>query len=278
MSPITFSNMSGYQLGGRLKGHTDAIHTLAIANSGKWLASGGSDGVKLWDLTTHAQLRFTYPVHGLRGPISCMTWVRRDIAREILCYGTGLSWLVSCGQSLREGNLEECWARRLGQGFEITCICRNETSGCGATGTCDSIVQVWTFESNGGYIHFSRTLGFVNNTAQDLYLFGLYNGQWHILQGDDGKVLSSRDTDRMMGATAISVEQNQFVVDNGTDGFDLHALDNSMHVRTLPMEIPTKKLPKQVAFGENSQVIVGGSDHGVVYVFERESGKLLHSL
>jgi hypothetical protein len=74
------------------------------------------------------------------------------------------------------------------------------------------------------------------------------------------------------------VQQNQFVVDNGTDGFDLHALDNSMYVRTLPTGIPIKKLPKQVAFGENSTVVVGGSDHGIVYVFERESGKLLHSL
>ncbi|KAF8573818.1 hypothetical protein K439DRAFT_1374237, partial [Ramaria rubella] len=162
-----------------------------------------------------------------------------------------------------QGKFEECWARRLGQGFEITCICWNETSGRVATGTRDGIVQVWTFESNEGLCPlFSvkmettvpRTLGFVNNTAQDLYLFGLYNGQWHILRGDDGKVLSSRDTGKMMGATAISVEQNQFVVDKGMDGFDLHALDNGMHVCTLPTGIPTKKLPKQVAFGENSQV------------------------
>jgi hypothetical protein len=68
------------------------------------------------------------------------------------------------------------------------------------------------------------------------------------------------------------VKYNQFVVDNATDGFDLHQLDNGAHVHTLPTEILMKKVPKQVAFWEDSTIVVGGSDHGNVYLFDRESG------
>ncbi|KAF8587774.1 hypothetical protein K439DRAFT_1337198, partial [Ramaria rubella] len=71
---------------------------------------------------------------------------------------------------------------------------------------------------------------------------------------------------------------NQFVVDNATNGFDIHQLDNGAHIRTLPTGIPKKRVPKQVTFGEDSQIIVGGSDHGIVYLFERESGRLITTL
>ena len=30
--------------------------------------------------------------------------------------------------------------------------------------------------------------------------------------------------------------------------------------------------PKQVAFGEKGDVVVGGSDHGLVYVFDWKTG------
>jgi hypothetical protein len=67
----------------------------------------------------------------------------------------------------------------------MTC---NDASGRVATGTRDSVVQVWSFDSNEGLrplfsVQLSttvpRTLGFVDNTAQDLYVFGLYNGNWY---------------------------------------------------------------------------------------------------
>ena len=37
-------------------------------------------------------------------------------------------------------------------------------------------------------------------------------------------------------------------------------------------------MPKQVAFGEDCQIIVGGSDHGAVYVFDRRMGQRLDIL
>jgi hypothetical protein len=75
------------------------------------------------------------------------------------------------------------------------------------------------------------------------------------------------------GNVAISTRRNQFVVDNARNGFDLHQLDNGAHIRTFPTGTPNKLLPKQVAFGEDAKVVVGGSDHGAIYVFDRKTGK-----
>lgn len=80
------------------------------------------------------------------------------------------------------------------------------------------------------------------------------------------------------GNVAISTRRNQFVVDNARNGFDLYHLDNGAYIRTFPTGNPSRHLPKQVAFGEDSKVIVGGSDHGAVYVFDRKSGKPLQVL
>ncbi|KAG2740646.1 hypothetical protein P692DRAFT_201810824 [Suillus brevipes Sb2] len=51
-----------------------------------------------------------------------------------------------------------------------------------------------------------------------------------------------------------------FIVGNATNGFTCVSV------------------PKHVAFGAEGRLIIGGSDHGLVYVFERKSEKLLKSL
>lgn len=68
------------------------------------------------------------------------------------------------------------------------------------------------------------------------------------------------------------------MVDNIESGFDLHRLDTGHWKRNFPVGKPTRKLPKQVAFGERSKVVVGGSDHGAVYVFDRKTAFPLHVL
>jgi hypothetical protein len=68
-------------------------------------------------------------------------------------------------------------------------------------------------------------------------------------------------------------------VDNAADGFTLYRLDgNEEPVRTFITATPSVSVPKQVAFGAEGRMVVGGSDNGSVYVFERKSGKLLDTL
>ena len=68
------------------------------------------------------------------------------------------------------------------------------------------------------------------------------------------------------------------MVDNATDGFDLYNLETGSFVWNFPTGIPKKRYPKQVAFGEDARMVVGGSDHGAVYVFDRKTGNIMDIL
>ena len=101
-----------YRLIGKLSGHTDSIHTVAMAESGKLLASGGewaaepstlshadedpgSDGVRLWD--TNALSEYASPIQDItqHGHPSCLVWASiPGKLEQVLCYGTILGYLV----------------------------------------------------------------------------------------------------------------------------------------------------------------------------------------
>lgn len=115
------------------------------------------------------------------------------------------------------------------------------------------------------------------------------------MRGDNGSILSSVDIGTFMwvflvdtigviannhyrGAVAVSWQKNLFVIDTVTNGFGLYQLDNVNWKRNFTTGTPTRKVPKQVAFGEDSRIVVGGSDHGAVYVFDRKTGSPLHIL
>ncbi|KAG6375203.1 hypothetical protein JVT61DRAFT_3415 [Boletus reticuloceps] len=54
-------------------------------------------------------------------------------------------------------------------------------------------------------------------------------------------------------------------------------LSSTMQQTALPSP-PTVPVPKQVAFGEDARLIIGGSDNGCVYLFNRKSCELLEML
>ena len=69
------------------------------------------------------------------------------------------------------------------------------------------------------------------------------------------------------GHAAISHKKRLIVIDNG-QGFLSHNLRMGTFIRNFPTGEPTKRFPKQVAFGENDNIIVGGT----VYVFDHDTG------
>ncbi|KAG2136744.1 hypothetical protein BD769DRAFT_1385124 [Suillus cothurnatus] len=167
---------------------------------------------------------------------------------ETLCYGTGLGYIAFVRRSpvdvrmswftieftpnIDQMLFQETHTRRLGLGFEITCMSwdmYSEGSTQIAVRTRDKIVQV----------------------------FGVYDGNFIKLKGDDGAVLKEYSCQSVIGHVAVNQKRGVFVVDNATDG---------------------KSVPKQVAFDAKGRLVVGGSDNGLVYIFERKSGKLLETL
>lgn len=57
------------------------------------------------------------------------------------------------------------------------------------------------------------------------------------------------------------------------NGFSLHRLDSGACIRTYNTN-PVKTFPKQVVFGEKATLVIGGSDDGVIYIFDKNEGTL----
>ncbi|KAF8522792.1 hypothetical protein BU17DRAFT_64243 [Hysterangium stoloniferum] len=143
---------------------------------------------------------------------------------------------------------------------------------CNTSGDTKVGIVVWNYDPK-GVLHLvvsvelgitvPRHLGFVDNITQDIYVFGLFNGQMQTLRGNDGKIISIHEVNQRVGSAVISDRHNQFVVDN-LDSFSLHQLDDGTYIW----------VPKQVAFGEGSKVIVDDSDHWAVYMFNRMGATL----
>jgi hypothetical protein len=65
------------------------------------------------------------------------------------------------------------------------------------------------------------------------------------------------------------------VVDNVENGYDLYSLDNCGFLRSYITRLARSTRPKEVKFAEQGEVVVGGSDHGDVYVFGCHTGSQL---
>ena len=71
-----------------------------------------------------------------------------------------------------------------------------------------------------------------------------------------------------------NAEKRQFVIDNGASGFELYKIDSSTATRLYEIDSYTKKqVGRQVKFGDDDEIILGGSDHGKVYVFDVKTGR-----
>ncbi|KAF8587673.1 hypothetical protein K439DRAFT_1614109 [Ramaria rubella] len=183
----TLPSRHRYKLVATLKGHQDAINSLALSTTGNVLASGVGDGVKLWDIQSKTQL--TAPKQNLLacGPL-WVIWSSGLRILEIMTYG------IYCSK----GNFEDITAKQLGTGCKLTCITYNPVCDARpriAIATCDSMVQVWKVDAR-EQLHsvFSvqlnrtvpRAVGFAdafNKDApnkeflnKDILVFGLFDG------------------------------------------------------------------------------------------------------
>ncbi|KAI5990351.1 WD40-repeat-containing domain protein [Pisolithus marmoratus] len=266
-----------------------SVHALALSTDGQTLAAGGTQGVRLWNLKSRKELpRVTYL--GSRGAVSCTVWVKTKIAiSEMLCYGTGMGYLVFLRTSPTDMQFQEICARRLGSGFEITCIAWDAVSADSTcqivVGTRDNVVQVLALST--AYQLHSVFAGRLDNTvpkhvafseAGIIYVFGLYDGNVIKMSGKDGTIISENRCQSVIGSAAVNFKKGIFVVDNATDGFTMYRLESGQPVRTFITTLASIPVPKQVAFGEESKVVIGGSDTGCVYVFSRRTGALIETL
>ncbi|KAG1848866.1 hypothetical protein F4604DRAFT_1687573 [Suillus subluteus] len=288
----------------RISTYGGSIHALAISNDGQALACGGNltrillcegadrqagtEGIKIWDIKSWKELTCSTHHHESRGTVSCTVWVTTRLGMaEILCYGTGLGYIVFLFRShidvraslivepsanIQQMQFQETCARRLGSGFEITCMVWDSTSSEMTTriavGMRDKIVQVLVLNTNSQLqAVFSvrldntvpKSVAFADNGC--VYVFGLYDGNFIKLRGDDSAVVKEHSCQSVIGHAAVNQKRG-----------------DEEPIRTFVTVALSVSVPKQVAFGAEGRMIIGGSDHGSVYAFERKSGKLFETL
>ncbi|KAG1767309.1 WD40-repeat-containing domain protein [Suillus placidus] len=286
---LSTNDCKEYRLEGRLLGHKNAINCLAVTRNGNMLASGGSDGMRIWDLKRRVQLptpRQTPAIQNPADPVTCACWItRQEATHETLCYGTGLGFIAiwqQQGEGLEDFNAKV--SRRIGTGKEIMCLTYDHTGDDTriATGTRDRRVQVWAFDFKGPLIPiFSvelstmipRTVNFNRTPGRNLLVFGMYDGEIHTLRGSDGTVIATNKAGPMIGHAAVDAPQTLFLIDNVMNGFSLHQLEDGACLRTYNTN-PVKTFPKQVVFGEQATLVVGGSDTGAIHIFDKNEGRV----
>ncbi|KAG1843965.1 hypothetical protein F4604DRAFT_1547576, partial [Suillus subluteus] len=190
----------------------------------------------------------------------------------------------------QQEKFQEICARRLGSGFEITCLSWRLTSSESnlriVVGTRDKMVQVLTLNTSSQLQSIfavrlenmvPKSVAFADNRS--IYVFGLYDGNFMKLKDEDSDVVQEISCKSVIGHAAVYSKQGIFIVDNATDGFTLYRLEGDGEpVRMFATGLPSMSVPKQVVFREEGKVVVGGSDHGLVYIFDQKTGQTLETL
>ncbi|KAJ7635920.1 hypothetical protein B0H17DRAFT_1217189 [Mycena rosella] len=241
-----------YVLQGVLSGHNGAVTSLKATKDGKILASGGTDGVKLWDLTKFVALECPNGA-GNRGAISTLLWIRReDEPGEILVYGTQLGLVVFWRQNGQSLEFEEANLFQMPERREVTGLAFETGANRLAVCQLDSVIQVHTLDTKmkpstvfsiGIKNFLPKTLAFgeLKGSHREMIVFGYHDGRILTLSGATGDIETVLPTITFAKVFCVSMT------------------------------------PSKVRLFTVSKA-GGGNDHGIVYVFDRRTGEISDSL
>jgi hypothetical protein len=84
-------------------------------------------------------------------------------------------------------------------------------------------------------------------------------------------------THQNSGNVDVDHSQKNIVIDNITTGFDVYPIHRSTPIHSF--EVPTaRKFVKMAVFGEKGSIVVGGSDHGKVYIFDLKAPQITQTV
>jgi hypothetical protein len=83
---------------------------------------------------------------------------------------------------------------------------------------------------------------------------------------------------KLSGDAIVDTRIGIVCIDDPQYGAVLYRLHNHRQIKKFPVPVTKQNRPRQVRYGDDSKVIVIGSDHGIVYVYDRRSGELVAKL
>ncbi|KAJ7500683.1 WD40-repeat-containing domain protein [Mycena galericulata] len=264
LNPDYIPNSSGqYALHTVLAGHHGSVTCLKVTEDGGFLASGGSDGVRLWDLVKMRSVNRPTGA-GNRGSACVLLWVRReDEPGEILVFGTQTG-LVG-GKSFEESSIFQ-----MSNPAEITGLAFDAASNRLAVCHRESTIQIHEMDDK-MKPHTVFSVG-IKNFLPKALAFGAAKGKHR-------EIIAFGFHDGQIGAADYNERKKVFCVDDIFQGPALYRADSETRVRTFEVKL-TKPCPRprQVCFADDCSSVVSGSDHGVVYVFDHRTGAVTDTL
>ncbi|KAJ7256867.1 WD40-repeat-containing domain protein [Mycena haematopus] len=277
------STHGSYVLRSKLRGHSGGIVRLRATEDGRFLASGGTDGTKVWDLSTMRELGSPKSPE-IRGASTALVWIKReDDLSEALFYGTqngqlGLAVFeeISC---VRVTNPAEITGLAFDAPSNRLAVChRGGMVQVYLLGSTMSLQEVFTLELK-NLAPRAIAFGQMYGNERDVMVFGLYGGDIYTLRGSNGKVTGEPwNVGAFIGDIALDTRKGVLCMDDPSLGANLYRLEDHKRVKTFPVAVTKQKRLRQVDFGDECKSIVSGSDHGIVYVFDRRSGDIVDEL
>jgi hypothetical protein len=80
------------------------------------------------------------------------------------------------------------------------------------------------------------------------------------------------------GDANVDEKRDIFCIDDPAQGAALYRMQPPAQVRTYPVPVTKTKHARSVSFAEESAFIVIGSDHSVIYVFNKQTGEVVDML
>jgi len=274
-------NNSTYEKRGSLLGHTQSINCVDMNPDGRLLASGGDDRrVGLWDINNLS--RVCWICDESWSEITSLRWINS----ALLCIGTanGIMTLYRAftATEWREMGCDECF-----DGKPVESLAWDSVSKKLAAAGANGLIRVWKVQDEGtirrdwDYIPGSscRGIAFINN-GTTLAVWPIQAGdkklgELHLLNVETGKCREEpKQAKSRIGNVNVSPRGREYVVDNLRNGFDVYSFKNSKLSEKIRPPSYGRLFVKQAAFVHGSKAIACGSDHGRLYVWDREGSRL----
>ncbi|KAJ7742929.1 WD40-repeat-containing domain protein [Mycena maculata] len=272
--------------------HPGSVLTLAVTENGTILASGGSQGTRLWNIADMSVIQRPSGA-SVRGATLVVIWARQaDEAHNVLYAGTQNGYFFCWRQEDGVRVFEETFVIQMPEPGEITAMAFDSTNNRLCLCSRNDMVQSWAISKDpltGKWTHlkFSRLApqaitfaAFDNSQDRDIIVLGFHNnGPIYTIRGKTGETASDWSVGAKIGDAAFHWKDGVFCLDDPTSGPALFRLSDQIKSKTY--EIGCTRVnarPRKVRFGEHGTTLVCGSDHGCVYVFDTRSSEKLATL
>ncbi|KAJ7692378.1 quinon protein alcohol dehydrogenase-like superfamily [Mycena rosella] len=275
--------------------HPGSVLSLAATEDGTILASGGSQGTRLWNISDMSAIARPSTVSN-RGATLVVIWAHQaDEPHDVLYAGTQNGYFFCRRQ--RDGVFEETFVLQMTDPGEITAMAFDSTNNRLCLCSRTDVVQSWAISKDpqtGKWIAtniFPRRFpklapqaitfaAFDNSQERDIMVFGLHNnGPICTIRGKTGEIASQWSVGAKIGDAAFNWRDGVFCLDDPTSGPTLFRVSDQMKAKMYAIHRErTYGRTRKVRFGEHGSIVICGSDHGCVYVFDTRSGEKLQTL